>query len=141
MVYYNKDDLTNYSKGLGLNRVKVKKHEKQNQNYFSENDIQEVQETDPNESVNSLEKIKRERKRGNMGRGQIRHNQLEIRSHNDDIDGRVKVDAWNLNYKKKKGKKLIPRQKKMNDKIKNRMGQIQEIYGVDAKTLAGMQRG
>ena len=24
MVYYNKDDLTNYSKGLGLNKVKAK---------------------------------------------------------------------------------------------------------------------
>jgi hypothetical protein len=24
MVYYNKDDLTNYSRGLGLNKVKAK---------------------------------------------------------------------------------------------------------------------
>jgi len=35
MVYYNKDDLTNYSKGLGLNRVKAKNGPQ----YFSENDI------------------------------------------------------------------------------------------------------
>jgi hypothetical protein len=41
MVYYNKDDLTNYSKGLGLNKVRAKQP---GQNYFSENDLQEVQE-------------------------------------------------------------------------------------------------
>ena len=41
MVYYNKDDLTNYSKGLGLNKVRAKNPNKPN-NYFSENDIQEV---------------------------------------------------------------------------------------------------
>lgn len=35
MVYYNKDDLTNYSKGLGLNKVKAK----QQPLYYSENDI------------------------------------------------------------------------------------------------------
>ena len=40
MVYYNKDDLTNYSKGLGLNKVKAKKRN-QGQ-YFSENDLHEV---------------------------------------------------------------------------------------------------
>ena len=71
MVYYNKDDLTNYSKGLGLNKVRAKNPNKTN-NYFSENDIQEVQESDHNESVSSLERAGRER--GRMGRGQIRHN-------------------------------------------------------------------
>lgn len=43
MVYYNKDDLTNYSKDLGLNKVRVKRPP-QNQ-YFSENDLHEVQES------------------------------------------------------------------------------------------------
>lgn len=36
MVYYNKDDITEYSKGLGLNRVKARNAP---QSYFSENDI------------------------------------------------------------------------------------------------------
>jgi hypothetical protein len=35
MVYYNKDDLTNYSKGLGLNKVKAKFPGQ----YYSENDL------------------------------------------------------------------------------------------------------
>ena len=75
MVYYNKDDLTNYSKGLGLNKVKAKKSPiKAGQtNYFSENDIKEVQESDHG-SVSSLERAKRQR----MGRGQIRHNEFEV---------------------------------------------------------------
>jgi len=42
MVYYNKDDLTNYSRGLGLNKVKAKTTAKPQ--YFSENDITEVNE-------------------------------------------------------------------------------------------------
>ena len=37
MVYYNKDDLTNYSKGLGLNKVKVKPAPPPK--YYSENDL------------------------------------------------------------------------------------------------------
>ena len=38
------------------------------------------------------------------GRGQIKHNDMEIQSYDDDIEGRVKVDSWNLNYKGKKKK-------------------------------------
>ena len=61
------------------------------------------------ESVYSYDAEGRRYKKGRapMGRGQIRHNNLEVQSYNDEIDGRVKVDAWNLNYngKKKKLKK------------------------------------
>jgi len=41
------------------------------------------------------------------GRGHLSHRDLEFDSHEDLIEGRVKVDAWNLNYrgKKKKNKK------------------------------------
>jgi hypothetical protein len=48
MVYYNKDDLTNYSKGLGLNKIKAKNPTQQN--YFSENDLYEVEEGDLSEN-------------------------------------------------------------------------------------------
>lgn len=34
----------------------------------------------------------------------IKHNELDLESYNDLIDGRVKVDSWNLNYKGKKKK-------------------------------------
>lgn len=45
MVYYNKDDLTNYSKGLNLNRVKAKQLPlPSNNKYYSENDLHEVEE-------------------------------------------------------------------------------------------------
>ena len=73
-----------------------------------------------------------------MGRGQIRHNDLEVSSYNDLIDGRVKVDSWNLNYSKKK-KKL--KKKKLDQGTKKKMNELQSIYGVDAKTLAGLQKG
>lgn len=45
--------------------------------------------------------------RTRRGRGYLSHNQLDGNSHEDLIEGRVKVDAWNLNYrgKKKKQKK------------------------------------
>lgn len=55
-----------------------------------------------------------------------------------DIEGRVKVDAWNLNYKRKK-KKL--KKKKITDAQKRKMDDLQNIYGVDAKTLAGLSNG
>lgn len=53
MVYYNKDDLTNYSKGLGLNKVKARPSP--GQNYFSENDLHEIKEGEllDNESVSN----------------------------------------------------------------------------------------
>lgn len=73
-----------------------------------------------------------------MSRGQIRHNDLEVSSYNDLIDGRVKVDSWNLNYSKKK-KKL--KKKKVAKDTRRRMDELQNIYGVDAKTLAGLQKG
>jgi hypothetical protein len=50
----------------------------------------------------------------------------------------VKVDSWNLNYSKKK-KKL--KKKKLDKDQKKRMSALQNIYGVDAKTLAGLQKG
>lgn len=43
MVYYNKDDLTMYSKHLDLNKVKARGP---GQQYFSENDLQEVRESE-----------------------------------------------------------------------------------------------
>ena len=48
MVYYNKDDLTNYSKGLGLNKIKARNLPQQN--YFSENDLYEVDEGEISEN-------------------------------------------------------------------------------------------
>lgn len=60
MVYYNKDDLTNYSKGLGLNKVKAKVLP-QNK-YYSENDLQEVEEGEMSENDQS-------RLSGSRGRG------------------------------------------------------------------------
>ena len=84
-----------------------------------------------------MERAKRERNRIG-GRGNLKRNQFDIQSHNDDIDGRVKVDTWNMNYKKKK-KKL--KEKKVGQRVRNRMDELQNIYGVDAKTLAGVQKG
>jgi hypothetical protein len=49
MVYYHKDDLTNYSKGLGLNKVK----QKPNQNvqfFYNDNDIDFPQSNEEGES-------------------------------------------------------------------------------------------
>lgn len=53
-----------------------------------------------------------------MGRGKIRHRPFEIQSYNDDIEGHVKVDDWNLKYKKKK-KRL--KKKKADNKYNKRM--------------------
>jgi len=39
-----------------------------------------------------------------MSRGRINHNELSPEENYDLIDGRVKVDSWNLNYNKKKKK-------------------------------------
>lgn len=72
MVYYNKDDLTNYSKGLGLNKVKAK----QQPQYYSENDIQEVHEGSiSDEGVDESRSHDPSRKR--MGMGLIKRNDLE----------------------------------------------------------------
>lgn len=94
MVYYNKDDLTNYSKGLGLNKVKAKNQP----SYFSENDVKEV-----NEDMGEMESPM-----SDDGNGRRRHlkgmHTLDPESYNDEVDGRVKVDSWNLNYKGKKNK-------------------------------------
>lgn len=161
MVYYNKDDMTNYSKGMGLNKVPVK-NRMGNQNsqdrnrstngrrndhssfspvrqmYHSENEILERQNEEGDLSGNESsftidEDGNRVRKRNRMGRGQIRHNDLETQSYNDDINGRVKVDSWNLNYKKKNKKK-----RPLDQRTLDRMNDIQNIYGVDARTLAGL---
>lgn len=52
MVYYNKDDLTNYSKNLGLNKVKAKLQPPTNK-YYSENDLHEVEENSYSENEHS----------------------------------------------------------------------------------------
>jgi hypothetical protein len=49
MVYYNKDDLTNYSRGLGLNKVKAKTNP-----YYSENDLEEVSENSDSQDASRL---------------------------------------------------------------------------------------
>lgn len=54
------------------------------------------------------------------------------------IEGRVKVDAWNLNYRKKKKKQ---KKRKVTDNAMRKMKDLQDIYGVDAKTLANLKRG
>ena len=118
MVYYNKDDLTNYSKGLGLNKVKAKA--KPNNQYYSENDIQEVQEGELSDSGDSRRSVDAHGRR-KMGRGNIQHNDLDIQSYNDLVDGRVKVDSWNLNYS---GKKKKLKKKKVDQNTKERMANL-----------------
>jgi hypothetical protein len=57
--------------------------------------------------------------------------------NDDDIDGRVKVDSWNMNYSKRK-KKL--KRKKVKKEHNKKMDALQGIYGVDARTMAGLDR-
>lgn len=106
MVYYDKDDLTRFSENRGINRVKKRTAPA----YYSENDLHEVKEGELSEgdSVSGRSAGGRSRR----GRGYLSHNQLETQSHEDLIEGRVKVDAWNLNYKKKKKKQ---KKKKVTD--------------------------
>lgn len=54
------------------------------------------------------------------------------------IEGRVKVDAWNLNYR---GKKKKLKKRKATKKDQRKMQDLQNIYGIDAKTLAGLSKG
>ena len=50
----------------------------------------------------------------------------------------MKVDSWNMNYRRKK---LKLKKKKVDQNTRKTMDELQGIYGVDAKTMAGMQRG
>ena len=50
----------------------------------------------------------------------------------------MKVDAWNLNYRNKKKKQ---KKRKVTDNAKRKMQDLQDIYGVDAKTLANLKKG
>lgn len=47
------------------------------------------------------------------------------------------MDSWNLNYN---GKKKKHRKKKIDKSVQRRMDALQNIYGVDAKALAGVNR-
>jgi hypothetical protein len=76
--------------------------------------------------------------RRGYGRGHLSHRDLEIEEYDDFIDGRKKVDSWNLNYK---GKKKKLKKKKVTENQKKKMNDLQNIYGVDAKTLAGLSKG
>jgi len=38
-----------------------------------------------------------------------------VPEHEDDVDGRVKVDSWNMNYKGKRGNLKKKKKKKLND--------------------------
>ena len=146
MVYYNKDDLTNYSKGLGLNKVKAR--QPLGPQYFSENDLAEVQEGErsDNDSLGGRSRgsgrsgisLDHTGQRRGYGKGHISHRDLEFDTHEDLIDGRVKVDSWNLNYR---GKKKKLKKKKVTQNQLNKMKDLQNIYGVDAKTLAGLSKG
>jgi hypothetical protein len=78
------------------------------------------------------------RRRRSYGRGALSHNQFENTSHEDLIEGRVKVDAWNLNYR---GKKKKQKKKKVTANQKKKMLDLQNIYGVDARTLANLGKG
>lgn len=130
MVHYHKDDTTNYSKHLGLNKVPKRKPHVP---YYSENDVQEDEEEDKmaeadsqDEEYNSADPEAYERAR-RARRG----------INNDDIDGRVKVDSWNLNYSKRK-KRF--KKKKMKEDDSKRYQELKSIYGVDARTMAGLDR-
>ena len=50
----------------------------------------------------------------------------------------MKVDSWNLNYR---GKKKKLHKKRITKRQKRKIQDLQEIYGVDANTLAGLQKG
>ena len=125
MVFYNKDDMTNYSKHLGLNKVAKKKP---NVPYYSENDIHEVSgEMSGEESVHA----KSAGKHGYMQRSGKKNGEYD-----DDINGRVKIDSWNMNYMKRKKKH---KKKKVDANMRRRMDELEGIYGVDARTLAGIE--
>lgn len=153
MVYYNKDDLTQYSKNLGLNKVKAKiNNVKGGGNYFSENDLQEVSENSENGERegqnNSSIRLQNSQRTGRSyepgtrngisGEGRIQHNNVSIEDHGEYVDGRLKVDSWNLNYT---GKKKKLRKKKVTKEQKKKMNNLQNIYGIDAATLAGLSKG
>jgi len=125
MVYYNKDDLTNYSKHLGLNKVAKRKP---NVPYYSENDIQE-QEGDSEDNMETTRSADRH--------DYLRRKKREQELNNDDIEGRVKVDSWNLNALKRRKKR---KKKKIDSNMRKRMDELQNIYGVDARTLAGLDQ-
>jgi hypothetical protein len=109
MVYYNKDDLTNYSKGLGLNKVQAKNF-RQGQGGLSGAHSQypgsgreDMIGAGMGDSQGSLEEsytdsqgVRRRRRRRVQGGSDG--------SFDDNIDGRVKVDSWNLNFKDRKKK-------------------------------------
>lgn len=129
MVHYHKDDTTNYSKHLGLNKVPKRKPHAP---YYSENDVQEEEEDkmaeadSQEEEYNSADPDAYERnKRAKQG------------FQNDEIDGRVKVDSWNLNYSKRK-KRF--KKKKMKEDDSKKFNELKNIYGVDARTMAGLDR-
>ena len=69
--------------------------------------------------------------------GYLRSAKRDQSQNNDDIDGRAKVDSWNMNYSRRK-KKL--KKKKIKKDHSKRMNELQGIYGVDARTLAGLDR-
>lgn len=134
MVYYNKDDITKYSAPLHLNKVKAKTDMRGN--YYSENDV--IPEDELSESQEDRHAENRlisggsydpSSRTGITGRGKIQHNNVQIEDKGEFVDGRLKVDSWNLNYT---GKKRKLRKKKITKDQSKKMGDLQNIYGVDA---------
>jgi hypothetical protein len=59
--------------------------------------------------------------RQGLGRGLIQHNKVNIEDKGEFVDGRLKVDSWNLNYT---GKKKKLRKKKVTQGQKNKMSAL-----------------
>ena len=108
---------------------------------WSENDLYEVDEGDisENDSRRSGRSYDHVARRNQYGRGKIQHNQLEFQDQSEYFEGKVKVDAWNLNYRGKK--KKLKKKRKVTDNQKRKMNDLQNIYGIDARTLAGLSKG
>jgi hypothetical protein len=135
MVYYQKDDLTEYSKPLGLNKVK-RKHLVS----YSENDMSSRSSNDSRKSKkkgfgrdSSLNKsnnksIKSSSSVGKGGRGALSKSGMSSKRADNKWD---EDDAW-------KDRRLMRKKKKLNKKQKKRIAALGAIYGQDARTLAGL---
>jgi hypothetical protein len=130
MVYYHKDDLTNYSKNLKLNRVQRKKLAPGTAGtIWSESDAASMMDRTASDMINETRSSGWSANTQSPNRRAHSSSEILRGGHTSNLEG------WRSNFR---NKNTMRKKAKLTKKNKKKAKQLEDIYGVDARTLAGL---
>lgn len=136
-MYYYKDDVTEFSKGLKLNKLKKGGRGKRARGTRSDAEKGSLR------SMRSISSSGGSESPYSTGSSWMsgRHQRMQKAYSQDAINASHLVDDWNKRYIRLKDKQVRAarnkKKKKISEKQKTKIAVLGEIYGQDARTLAG----